>query len=211
MITTQAYFSNIRETILKEISLSEKSILIAVAWFTDRKLFERLIEILSKGVNVEVCIMDDDINSGEWSLPWDEFKAAGGMLYLKSEILMHNKFCVLDGKDVISGSYNWTKKAAQSNDENIIITSGDYALASSFVNEFKRLTGQESKTILTADIGKIIKRLQLIINLIDLEEKSDIAKHSSRLKAETDDAVIKNITDHLLQWPHLVGHKHRVV
>ena len=205
MINTQAYFTNIRETILQEISLSEKSILVAVAWFTDKILFHGLIEALEKGLKVEVCIMEDDINTGEWSLPWNEFKSAGGKLYFKSVILMHNKFCVFDGKDVISGSYNWTKKAAQSNDENIIVTSGDYALASSFINEFKRLTGQESTSILTADIGKIIKRLQLIINLIDLEEKSDIAKHSSRLKAETDDAVIKDITDHLLQGRYQQG------
>lgn len=199
MINTQAFFSNIREILLGEISLSEKSILVAVAWFTDKELLNGLIEALNRKVKVEVCIMNDEINTGQWSLSWDEFKEAGGKLFMKSEILMHNKFCVLDGKDVISGSYNWTKKAAQSNEENVILTSGDYELASSFVNEFKRLTGQTNETLLTADIGKIIKRLQLIINLIDLEEKTDIAKHSARLKAETDDLLIKNITDFLQQ------------
>lgn len=205
MINTQAYFTNIRETILQEISLSDKSILVAVAWFTDRRLFNDLLKALERGVKVELCIMDDDINTGEWSLPWEEFKKAGGKLFLKSEILMHNKFCVFDGKDVISGSYNWTKKAAESNEENIVVTSGDYALASCFITEFKRLTGQEHQTLLTADVGKIIKRLQLIINLIDLEEKADIAKHSTRLKAETDDFVIKNITDHLLHGRYQEG------
>jgi len=33
---------------------------------------------------------------------------------------MHNKFCVIDSKTVVTGSYNWTKKA-QSNYENITI------------------------------------------------------------------------------------------
>jgi hypothetical protein len=205
MINTQAYFTNIRETILQEISLSEKSILVAVAWFTDRKLFQGLIDALKRGVKVEVCIVNDDINIGDWALPWDEFKSEGGKLYPKSEALMHHKFCVFDGKELISGSYNWTNKAALSNDEDIVLTTGDYALASEFVNRFMRLTAQEQQTVLTADIGKIVKRLQLLLSLIDLEEKSDIAKHSTRLKTETDDAVINSISEHLLQGRYQEG------
>ena len=205
MINTQAYFSNIRDVILQEISLSEKSIIVAVAWFTDRNLFKALVEALNKGVKVEICIIHDDINTGDFSLPWDGFKSAGGKVFFKKGILMHNKFCVLDGKDVISGSYNWTKKAAESNEENIVVTSGDYALSSSFVKEFKRLTGQEYEPVSSVDTGKIIKRLQLILNLIDLEEESDIAKHSVRLKAETDDLSIKNITESLLKGRYQEG------
>ena len=205
MINTQAYFTNIREIIYQEISLSEKSILVAVAWFTDKELFQGLIDALKREVKVEVCIVNDDINMGDRSLPWDEFKSAGGKLYPKSEVLMHHKFCVFDGKDLISGSYNWTNKAALSNDEDIVLTSGDYALASEFVNRFKRLTGQEHQTVLTAGIGKIVKRLQLLLSLIDLEEKSDIAKHSTRLKAETDDAVINSISEHLLHGRYQEG------
>ena len=35
--------------------------------------------------------------------------------------IMHNKFAIIDGSTIISGSYNWTKSAYQRNDENLLI------------------------------------------------------------------------------------------
>jgi len=35
--------------------------------------------------------------------------------------IMHNKFAVIDGATVITGSYNWTKSAYQRNDENVLV------------------------------------------------------------------------------------------
>jgi len=49
--------------------------------------------------------------------------------------LMHNKFCVIDGKHVITGSYNWTHRA-KSNDENITVFSDNPEIASRFLKEF---------------------------------------------------------------------------
>ena len=48
---------------------------------------------------------------------------------------MHNKFCVIDGKHVITGSYNWTHRA-KSNDENITVFSDNPEIASRFLKEF---------------------------------------------------------------------------
>ena len=38
MLETQAYFSNIKETILEQLDAAEKSIFVAVAWFTETHL-----------------------------------------------------------------------------------------------------------------------------------------------------------------------------
>src|SRR5688572_17512140 len=110
MVNTEAFFENIQEVLLREIALAKKSILVAVAWFVDRSLFEALKVALNKGVNVEVCLMNDDTNLGSKALPWNEFKNFGGKVYFKCGNLMHNKFCVIDGTCVISGSYNWTNQ-----------------------------------------------------------------------------------------------------
>lgn len=32
----------------------------------------------------------------------------------------HNKFAIFDGKRIVTGSYNWTKNAAKSNNENCL-------------------------------------------------------------------------------------------
>ena len=35
---------------------------------------------------------------------------------------MHHKFAIIDGKKLISGSFNWTMQAAMGNYENVMIT-----------------------------------------------------------------------------------------
>jgi phosphatidylserine/phosphatidylglycerophosphate/cardiolipin synthase-like enzyme len=99
--------------------------------------------------------------------------------------LMHNKFCVIDYNTVITGSYNWSYKA-ENNFENIIIHSQDYELANQFVNEFKQIVKKyypKTENInFDLPIDKIIKRLEIIKNLIILEEVEEIDTNTKKLK-----------------------------
>jgi phosphatidylserine/phosphatidylglycerophosphate/cardiolipin synthase-like enzyme len=51
---------------------------------------------------------------------------------------MHHKFAIFDGDTMLTGSYNWTRGAAQNNEENLIITN-DRRLLTAFKGEFERL------------------------------------------------------------------------
>jgi cardiolipin hydrolase len=51
---------------------------------------------------------------------------------------MHHKFAVLDGREVIAGSYNWTLESEEQNYENLIILRGPEQVKR-FVSEFKAL------------------------------------------------------------------------
>lgn len=51
--------------------------------------------------------------------------------------IIHNKFCIIDLRTVIHGSYNWTKKA-QYNRETISINK-DRTTAEKFADEFIKL------------------------------------------------------------------------
>lgn len=55
---------------------------------------------------------------------------------------MHNKFCIIDGKSVINGSYNWTYYAENRNKENILIITNE-DLMQSFYAEFEKLKEEE--------------------------------------------------------------------
>ena len=55
---------------------------------------------------------------------------------------MHDKFCIIDNKLVISGSYNWSKNA-NDNFENIIITD-DRIVVAKFLNEYHELSNVKS-------------------------------------------------------------------
>ncbi|AMR26383.1 hypothetical protein A0257_04205 [Hymenobacter psoromatis] len=98
--------------------------------------------------------------------------------------LMHHKFCVLDGRDVLTGSYNWTHRAAYHNEENLVLTTGDAELARHFLREFARLTGQPDAPAADPSVQRVLKRLAVIESLLTLSETEDLPKHLDRLAAE---------------------------
>lgn len=51
---------------------------------------------------------------------------------------MHHKFAVVDGRAALTGSYNWTRSAAEYNMENLLITQ-DPGIVSRYTQEFERL------------------------------------------------------------------------
>ena len=51
---------------------------------------------------------------------------------------MHHKYMIVDELRVLTGSYNWTRSAAQYNQENIIITDND-DIVTGFIDNFSQL------------------------------------------------------------------------
>lgn len=138
MITS--YFSNIRAQIREEIKNANNEILIAVYWFTNQDIFDDLIKKLLSGIKIKLIIHNDFINNREGGLDFQNFINNGGEFYFSTnENPMHNKFCVLDNRTLINGSYNWTYFAEQKNRENILIIKEEPHVITSFINEFNRL------------------------------------------------------------------------
>ncbi|MGF1541700.1 MAG: phospholipase D-like domain-containing protein [Pleurocapsa sp.] len=97
-------FEKIQAQILEEIESAEFLIWVAVAWFTDKTLFDALVKKRQLGISVKIILIDDNINKGslldfssmptKWLPPEGDYKN-----------MMHHKFCVIDLKKVIHGSY----------------------------------------------------------------------------------------------------------
>lgn len=136
---TEVYFEEIQSQILEHIRSAKYTIWVAVAWFTDNILMEALIEKVKQGINVQAIVYDDEINQPYFSQYEDKFeviKAKPHGYYQNNK--MHNKFCVIDLKTVIHGSFNWTIKA-QYNKETISIESANRQFAEQFADEFIKL------------------------------------------------------------------------
>lgn len=168
----KTYFNSIRKQIRKEISKSEKEILIAVYWFTNQELFDILIEKLKEGIKIELIIHNDFINNRESGLPFQQFIDNGGKFYFSDgNNPMHNKFCLIDRRVLINGSYNWTYFAEEKNRENILLIENETEVANSFYDEFRRLI------LLTTPLEKIDPISKFEIGLNDeLNQKEYLAQ-----------------------------------
>ena len=71
-----------------------------------------------QGVKVEIITEDNEINrNADFNI--SEVLAYGGKVYINPNKfkLMHMKFCIIDERVIIKGSYNWTKMASSNYEE----------------------------------------------------------------------------------------------
>ena len=133
----EAKFENIQQRIIEEIDKAEFLIWIAVAWFTDRKIALKLHEKKKQGINIEIIVIDDEINNKVADKIYKYFNVNKIRPLGKYKNIMHHKFCIIDLKKVIHGSYNWSVKA-QYNKETVSIIENK-VLSEKFAREFIKL------------------------------------------------------------------------
>jgi len=131
-------FEEQKKKIIQELSDAKFVIWIAVAWFTLDDIYQLLVQKAQEGLDVRIIISKDEINKKMY----DKYKGQLNLIgYPKfgqfNNNLMHNKFCVIDLKKVIHGSYNWSKKADY-NKETVEIVD-DKKTAEEFSEQFKNL------------------------------------------------------------------------
>jgi cardiolipin hydrolase len=138
--TPGAYFFPSEESfsrLLDFINSSKKSLEIAIFNFSDDTLSRAVVAAKTRGVNVRVVADDEQTkNQGNDVI---KLKQAGLNIRVdNSPYLMHNKFAIVDGQWLETGSFNWTMTARTQNRENIVITS-DASLVKAFKAEFEKL------------------------------------------------------------------------
>jgi phosphatidylserine/phosphatidylglycerophosphate/cardiolipin synthase-like enzyme len=52
---------------------------------------------------------------------------------------MHHKYAVIDGKTLITGSFNWTISAEKRNDENLVVIKGTREVIEAYERNFEKL------------------------------------------------------------------------
>lgn len=134
-VATEATFQNIEKKVLDALSKARVSIKVAMAWFTNETIRDKLLEKVKEGLDVYIAIFDDGINKKHGvdltGIPHKRIRGSKGGL-------MHNKFCVIDNHVVLTGSYNWSNNAETRNDENVS-TIDNPDQASDYSVEFRRL------------------------------------------------------------------------
>ena len=130
-------FNNIQKQILSEIEKAAHSVFIAVAWMNNKQLLSAIQKKASEGLVVMLIVDDNHMNhqffDSETCFPVIFAKNLSGHF-----AKMHEKFCIIDNRVVLHGTYNWTNNAEYCNDESITTDKNSTSVAD-FMEEFKRL------------------------------------------------------------------------
>ena len=104
---------------------------------TDNRISGAILECHRRGVKLRI-ITDDDKSEDRGS-DIERLEQAGiAMRMQHSPHQMNDKVALLENKKLKTGSYNWTRSAAEVNEENIIV-SGEEGLVKQFSDYFNEL------------------------------------------------------------------------
>ena len=119
----EVYFSprgGCTEAVVRELNAARKTILVQAYSFTSAPIAAALVAASRRGVRVE-AILDKSNKTGKYSEA-DFLLNARIPTYIDDKhAIAHNKVMIIDGETVITGSFNFTKAAEESNAENLLI------------------------------------------------------------------------------------------
>lgn len=128
--------------IVRRIGEARSTVQVQAYLFTHRGIANALLAARKRGVAVEV--IGDAAQHASGGLPvLKALERAGATVYLNGAwAAAHDKVVLLDAKGdhpvVITGSFNFTPSAQQRNAENVLVVSGDRALAARYAAHFER-------------------------------------------------------------------------
>jgi len=161
----KAFFSpkgGIEQQILTDIGAAAETIEMAAYAFTNENIGVALIDAIKLGVKVSM-VMDRSETKGPQASLHDELEKAGSAIRLISPHggIMHDKFIIVDGKNVEWGSYNYTGRAEDTNFENATFLSNDN-LAQKYHSDFVSIYNQATPETqgLRRPLRRFLRRLR---------------------------------------------------
>ncbi|MGH8159183.1 MAG: phospholipase D family protein [Rhodanobacter sp.] len=144
------YFSpngGAESAVVSEISQAKASILVQAYSFTSKPIYSALAEAKGRGVDVRVLVDKEDQaidvrgNGARYDLAHGVPVAVD---YIAGQGIAHNKVIVIDGRTVITGSFNFSRAAETTNAENLVVFHDAPELAGAYSqNWLRRASGAQ--------------------------------------------------------------------
>lgn len=124
--------------LLDLVAQAQRQVLFLAFNFTDDALADRLVALHKRGVEVRGVFEADQVAHSQGN-DYRRLREAGLAVRLDGNPhQMHHKVFIVDGRWVVTGSYNFTRSAEERNDENLLILDSP-ALAARYAEEFERV------------------------------------------------------------------------
>ena len=124
-----------RTKIIREINNANKSIYVQAYSFTDKYIANALIKAINRGIDINVILDKTQKNS---VLTKSLIKSHIEVSVDDKVAIAHNKVMIIDEKEVITGSYNFTESAQKRNAENLLIIKDEKIAYKYLENWFQR-------------------------------------------------------------------------
>lgn len=119
------------------IAEANSSIHMMIYTFTNTDLAQDLVAAKNRGVDVKIVMDGSEAENDNIAVV--SILNQGGInlrIYSPPNGIVHDKVAIIDGKIVITGSYNWSYSANDDNDENLLVLHSP-ALASQYETDFE--------------------------------------------------------------------------
>ena len=135
---------SIKESLLKEVDSTTSTLELAIHEITSFDLAQAIVKAKQRGVKVRIMADSKQAKAKSSRITFlinhgIPVKVLGG----KEKGVMNHRFTILDGKKVLTGSFDWSETSEKWNYENVLII-GDSEVVASYQREFDRLWREKS-------------------------------------------------------------------
>ncbi len=123
--------------VIRWINAANRSIYVEMYSFTSDGIRDALIAAHNRGIDLKIVV--DSSEAGGQGAEYATLKAAGINILLDGNSgLLHDKVAIIDNATVLTGSYNWSAAAENSNDENLVVLQSQ-PVTNEYMAEFNRI------------------------------------------------------------------------
>src|SRR5690606_16889040 len=204
-IDIKPYFSGIEEKIIELIYSAQRRIYIAIAWFTSNSIKEAILKTVNtKFIDLKILV-DDNPTNKKYYFGNNEFDR----IYIKTKKFnkefLHHKFILIDEEIVVTGSYNFSKKAKK-NLENIVVIKSE-ELHSNYSRVFQFLY---EDNYLDENIELLFKHHTFARNLLSTYyqfSKQELSKYENKIEVGQFYSYFNGYNDQYSYYPGLIFNK----
>jgi phosphatidylserine/phosphatidylglycerophosphate/cardiolipin synthase-like enzyme len=123
------------DTVVRELGHARHLVQVLAYSFSSKPIAQALVEAKLRGVHVEIVL--DHSNESESYSDLHFFKEQGLTPFIDPHhAIAHNKVIIIDGRTLITGSFNFTHNAEHENAENLLVLKGQPDLVKAYHDNF---------------------------------------------------------------------------
>jgi phosphatidylserine/phosphatidylglycerophosphate/cardiolipin synthase-like enzyme len=143
------------DAVVGEINRAQRRVLVQAYTFSSVPIAIALVSAKKRGVEVEAILDKSNVKEGYSSITFME--KASIPVYIDDRVkIAHSKIMIIDGKEIITGSFNFTMSGECHNAENLLILRNDLPLVSKYLANYRWRLSLSHKAIETG-LGRVFK------------------------------------------------------